>query len=63
MRDHSHANWELAFDSVERNGQWMLYVVRVDAYTAWSNWDNGLEKEEDCRTKEMEGKMEAKTGT
>ena len=39
-------------------------VVRVDAYTGWSNWDDGgywgLEKGEDCRMKEMEGKMEAK---
>ena len=42
-----------------RNGQWML-VVRVDAYTGWSNWDDGLEKDEDCRMKEMAGKMEAK---
>ena len=35
-------------------------VVRVDAYTGWSNWDDGLEKGEDCRMKEMEGKMGAK---
>ena len=42
-----------------RNGQSRLYVVRVDAYTAWSNWDDGLEKGEDWRMKGMEGKMEA----
>ena len=53
----SLAYWPKFDERWRRNGQWMLYVVRVDAYTQWSNWDGGLEKEEDCTMKEMEGKM------
>ena len=38
MRDQSHAHWELASESMEGEWAWGLYVVRVDAYTGWSDW-------------------------